>query len=128
MVKFKDIVLIVALTLAIAGCSSIGKYLPSEFDNVEYGKLVELNTIAIMPAKSWCNPSSLNQMNYRAQYLHTYAEHRLNPNIAEIYAGIHGLTTELAEREKPSETYCKIKRTNIHDITTTVLETFGDRK
>lgn len=128
MVKFADIVLIGALTLAIAGCSSIGKYLPSEFDNVEYGKLVELNTIAIMPGTGWCSKSQLNQMNYRAQYLHTYATHRLNTNIAEIYAGIHGLTTELVERDEPSEAYCKIKRTNIHDITTTTLETFGDRK
>lgn len=128
MVKFADIVLLGTLLLALSGCANIGKFFPSDFDNVEYGKLVELNTIAIMPAKTWCNPSSLNQMNYRAQYLHTYATHRLNTNIAEIYAGIHGLTSELAEREKPSEAYCKIKRTNIHDITTTILETFGDRK
>ena len=120
--------LIGTLALLLSSCANVGKYLPSEFDNVEYGKLVELNTIAIMPSKSWCNPSSLNQMNYRARYLHTYARHRLNSNIADIYAGIHGLTNELVERNEPSEAYCKIKRTNIHNITTTTLETFGDRK
>ena len=93
MIKFADIVLLGTLLLALSGCANIGKFFHSDFDNVEYGKLVELNTIAIMPAKTWCNPSSLNQMNYRAQYLHTYATHRLNTNIAEIYAGIHGLTS-----------------------------------
>ena len=120
--------LIGTLALLLSGCANVSKYLPSEFDNVEYGKLVELNVISIMPQSSWCTKSTLSQMNYRAMYLHTYAEHRLNSNIAEIYAGIHGLTSELVERKEPSEAYCKIKRTNIHDITSTALETFGDRK
>ena len=84
MVKFKDIVLIGVLTLAIAGCSSIGKYLPSEFDNVEYGKLVELNVISNMPQEDWCKKSTVNQMNYRAKYLVTYAENRLDDNVKKI--------------------------------------------
>lgn len=128
MVKFKDIVLIGVLTLAIAGCSSIGKYLPSEFDNVEYGKLVELNVISNMPQEDWCKKSTVNQMNYRAKYLVTYAENRLNDNITEIYKGLHGLTEELVNKEEPSQAYCRIKRTNIHNITTNVLSVFGDRK
>ena len=128
MVKFADIVLIGTLVLAISGCSSVGKYLPSDFDNVEYGKLVELNVIANMPQDDWCKKSTISQMNYRALYLHTYAEHRLNDNITEIYKGLHGLTEELVNKEEPSQAYCRIKRTNIHDITTNVLSAFGDRK
>lgn len=128
MVNTMKYFLIGTLALLLSSCANIGKYLPSEFDNVEYGKLVELNVISIMPQSSWCTKSTLSQMNYRAMYLHTYAEHRLNSNIVDIYAGIHGLTSELVERDEPSEAYCKIKRTNIHDITSTALETFGDRK
>jgi len=77
-------ILIGALLIVTAGCSSLGKYLPSDFDNVEYGKLVELNVIANMPQDDWCKKSTISQMNYRALYLHTYAEHRLNDNITEI--------------------------------------------
>ena len=67
-------------------------------------------------------------MNYRSFYLHTYSKNRLNENITEIYKGLHGLTTELVERENPSDAYCRIKRTNIHNITSSALEVFGDRK
>ena len=121
-------ILIGLLVITISGCSSIGKWLPSEFDNVEYGKLVELNVISNMPQDDWCKKSTISQMNYRAQYLHTYAEHRLNDNIVEIYKGMHGLTQELVDKEEPSQAYCRIKRTNIHDITTNMLAVFGDRK
>ena len=123
----KNIFLITALVL-MTSCSTIGKFLPSEFDNVEYGKLVELNVLSNMPQDDWCKKSIINQLNYRAQYLHTYAEYRLNTNIVEIYKGIHGLTTELVDKKEPSQAYCRIKRTNIHDITSTALEVFGDRK
>ena len=121
-------ILIGLLVITVSGCSSIGKWLPSEFDNVEYGKLVELNVISNMPQDDWCKKSTINQMNYRAQYLHTYADNRLNDNIVEIYKGVHGLTQELVDKEEPSQAYCRIKRTNIHDITTNMLAVFGDRK
>lgn len=128
MIKIANTVLLGTLLLALSGCANIGKFFPSEFDNVEYGKLVELNVIANMPQDDWCKKSTISQMNYRALYLHTYAENRLNDNITEIYKGLHGLTEELVNKEEPSQAYCRIKRTNIHDITTNILSAFGDRK
>jgi hypothetical protein len=119
-----------SLVIFATGCSSIGKYVPSEFDNVEYGKLVELNVISVShnSIEDWCNKGIINQMNYRAKYLHTYAKHRLNENIVNVYSEIHKLTDELKQKEEPSQAYCKIKRTNIHNITTNTLNVFGDRK
>ena len=122
-------ILVLASVLILGACSTIGKYLPSDFDNVEYGKLVELNVVSAMGEDGlWCMKPVLSQMNYRSFYLHTYSKNRLNENITEIYKGLHGLTTELVERENPSDAYCRIKRTNIHNITRSALEVFGDRK
>lgn len=123
-------ILIGLFAVLTVGCSSIGKFVPSEFDNVEYGKLVELSVLSLShgSTEEWCKSSMISQMNYRAEYLHTYAKHRLNDNIVEIYKGIHDLTLELKEKENPSEAYCKIKRTNIHNVTNNVLSVFGDRK
>jgi hypothetical protein len=122
-------ILVLASVLILGACSTIGKYLPSDFDNVEYGKLVELNVVSAMGEDGlWCMKPVLSQMNYRSFYLHTYSKNRLNENITEIYKGLHGLTTELVERENPSDAYCRIKRTNIHNITSSALEVFGDRK
>jgi hypothetical protein len=122
-------ILVLASVLILGACSTIGKYLPSDFDNVEYGKLVELNVVSAMGEPGlWCMKPILSQMNYRAFYLHTYSDHRLNENITGIYKGLHDLTTELVEKENPSDAYCRIKRTNIHNITTSALEVFGDRK
>lgn len=126
----KKLILGLVLVTFLGGCSSLGKFIPSKFDNVEYGKLVELNVIAISHGRTqeWCNASILNQMKYRAEWLHTYSKYRLNANITEIYKGLLDLTTELKDRENPSEAYCKIKRTSIHDTTTNVLSVFGSRK
>ena len=122
-------ILLLASVLILGACSTIGKYIPSDFDNVEYGKLVELNVVSAMGEDGlWCMKPVLSQMNYRSFYLHTYSKNRLNKNITEIYKGLHGLTTELVERENPSDAYCRIKRTNIHNITSSALEVFGDRK
>ena len=126
----KKALLGLVLVTFLAGCSSISKFLPSNFDNVEFGKLVELNVVAELkdPAEPWCNPVIINQMNYRSLWLVTYSKYRLNDNIAEIYKQIHGITKELKERENPSDAYCRIKRQSIHRITTDVLEVFGSRK
>jgi len=122
-------ILVLASVLILGACSTVGKYLPSEFDNVEYGKLVELNVVSAMGEDGlWCMKPVLSQMNYRSHYLHTYSQHRLNDNITEIYKDLHVLTTELVERENPSDAYCRIKRNNIHNITDNVLSVFGDRK
>lgn len=126
----RSAVLFVLLTFGLSGCSAIGKFIPSKFDNVEYGKLVELNVLSTIhnQKEDWCNAGILNQMYYRAEYLRTYSTHRLNANITSIYEGIHGITKELKERENPSPAYCKIKRQSIHKITTETLDVFGSRK
>ena len=123
----KNIILL-ASVLVLGACSSLGKFIPSEFDNVEYGKLVELNVVATSHQNDWCKKSSLGQMNYRAEWLDTYSNHRLNDNITEIYKGIWDLTEELVAKEEPSQAYCRIKRNSIHDITESALIVFGDRK
>lgn len=120
-----------SLVVLLSGCSVIGKFMPSNFDNAEFGKLVELNVVSMSvnpKAQDWCNPMIIGQMNYRAEWLHTYSKYRLNDNITAIYKGIHDLTSELIERETPSTTYCKIKRQSIHKITSDALEVFGSRK
>lgn len=126
----KKIVVFALLVISLTGCSTLGKLIPSKFDNVEYGKLVELNvlTTAHVNAEDWCNKSIINQLNYRAEYLHTYSTYRLNANIADIYKGIYDLTQELKEKENPSDAYCRIKRQSIQKITTETLEVFGSRK
>lgn len=126
----KKVLVSFVLVAFLAGCSSLGKFIPSKFDNVEYGKLVELNvlTTSHAGAEDWCNKAIVNQLNYRAEYLHTYSKYRLNANIASIYKGIHDLTKELREKENPSDAYCRIKRQSIQKITTEALSVFGSRK
>jgi len=126
----KSAVFFVLFTFMLAGCSALGKFVPSKFDNVEYGKLVELNVLSIIHGQKedWCNKAILNQMNYRAEYLLTYSTYRLNDNITNIYKGIHDLTEELRVKENPSDAYCRIKRQSIQKITTETLEVFGSRK
>ena len=115
-------------TFLLAGCSALGKYIPSNFDNVEYGKLVELNVISTTVSGTWCQKSTIQQMNYRAEWLKTYSKYRLNDNIAGIYEQIGSITKELNDRPNPSEAYCRLKRQSIQKITTETLEVFGDRK
>jgi len=111
--------------LFLAGCN----LLPSDFDNVEFDRLASLNVMSIHPVTDdWCRESELKRMNYVSYILKIYSKYRLNANIAEIYSEIHSLTAELAEREDPSNTYCKLKRNNIHKATTKALEVFGGRK
>lgn len=126
----KNAFLVLTLSFLIAGCSSIGKLIPSKFDNVEFGKLVELNVIASSPlvGEEWCRENDLNRMAFISKQLKVYSEHRLNANISEVYTEIDSLVTELANRESPAPAYCKIKRTNIAKVTTKALDVFGGRK
>lgn len=124
----KKALLGLVLVSLLTGCSTIGKLIPSKFDNVEYGKLVELNVISTMAPGGWCQESAIQQMNYRAVWLQTYSKYRLNENIAKIYEQIGDITKELNERENPSEAYCRIKRENIHKITAETLQVFGGRR
>lgn len=120
-----------SLVVLLSGCSALSKFIPSNFDNAEFGKLVELNVVSMSvnaKTEDWCNPMIIGQMNYRAEWLYTYSKYRLNDNITQVYKGIHGLTTELIEREAPSSAYCKIKRQSIHKITSDTLTVFGSRK
>ena len=116
--------------LLITGCSNLGKWIPSDFDNVEFGKLAELHVLASEPldGKNWCGRADIGMMHHHARILSVYSEHRLNDNIKNIYTAIEDLTQELKDREKPSEGYCKIKRQSIANISEQALATFGDRK
>jgi len=119
------------IILGLAGCSAIDRFMPSDFDNVEYGMLVELNVVsksALVKDESWCHPSHLSRMAYLSTQLEVYATHRLNENIVNIYKEVNSMTKELRDRKDPSNTYCKIKRQNIHKITTDTLAVFGSRK
>lgn len=127
----KKILLTTCIVLGLASCSAIDRFMPSDFDNVEYDMLVELNVISksdLVKEKSWCHPSHLSRMAYLSTRLEVYATHRLNENIVNIYKEINSMAKELRDREDPSNTYCKIKRQNIHKITADTLSVFGSRK
>ena len=116
--------------LLITGCSSIGKWIPSDFDNVEFGKLAELHVLASeqLDGVNWCGRADIGMIHHHAKILSVYSEHRLNDNIKNIYTAISDLTQELKDRKDPSEGYCKIKRQGIANISEQALATFGDRK
>ena len=126
----KKILIMGVLAIFISACSSIAKYIPSDFDSTEFGRLAELHVVASQPldGENWCGTLDLGTMWYHASILAVYSEHRLNENIAGIYDEVLSLTTELKDRENPSKPYCKIKRTNIAKITNDALMIFGDRK
>ena len=118
------------MIVLLAGCANVTKWIPSDFDNVEFGKLAELHVLAAEPldGSTWCGAADIGMMHHHAKILSVYSEHRLNANIKNIYTAISDLTRELKDRENPSEGYCKIKRQGIADITEQTLATFGDRK
>mgnify|MGYP003321955839 FL=1 len=126
----KRIIIMGVLAMLVGACSTVSKYIPSDFDSTEFGRLAELHVVASQPldGENWCGTLDLGTMWYHASILAVYSEHRLNENIAGIYDEILSLTTELKDRENPSEPYCKIKRTNISKITNDALMIFGDRK
>lgn len=126
----KRLAISVLAIVFITGCANIGKWVPSDFDNVEFAKLAELHVMASEPldGANWCGPADIGMMDYNARVLAVYSEHRLNDNIKNIYTAIQDLTTELADRDNKSETYCKIKRQSIANISEQALATFGDRK
>ena len=116
--------------LFVTGCANVAKYIPSDFDNVEFGKLAELHVLAEQPldGANWCGRADIGMMHHHAKILAVYSEHRLNDNIKNIYTAIADLTQELTDRKDPSEGYCKIKRQGIANISEQALATFGDRK
>ena len=116
--------------LLVTGCANIAKWVPSDFDNVEFGKLAELHVLASEPldGSNWCGRADIGMMHHHAKILSVYSEHRLNDNIKNIYTAIEDLTRELKDRKDPSEGYCKIKRQGIANISEQALATFGDRK
>lgn len=120
----KNILLSGLLLLGITGCN----IMPDNFDNVEYGYLVELNVIASEPViEDYCRGAELRRMDFIASVLVKYSEHTLNENVNNIYKDIKGLTKELSDRKEPSSAYCKIKRDNIKKATESALEVFGRR-
>ena len=121
--------LFAASLMLIASCADLKKWIPSDFDNVEFDSLASLYVVAIHPSTDdWCNKRELQYMDRQSAKLEVYSKYRLNSNINDIYAEIHGLASELNDRESPSGVYCKLKRGNIADATDKALEVFGGRK
>lgn len=117
--------LAVCCAFTLAGCAGSLNRLPNKFDNVEYRDLVELNVLA-----GWsedCARPELDRMAYLGKILSTYSAGSLNDDVAEIYKEVSDLTVELRARENPSDTYCKLKRTNIAEATERAIEVFGRR-
>jgi uncharacterized small protein (DUF1192 family) len=123
------VILVSLIAFSLTGCATIGKYIPSKFDNVEFGNLAELHVVATKPsvANDWCAEKDLKKMAHLSDVLAVYSKHRLNENIAGVYAEINSLTNELKNREQPSAAYCKIKRQTIGKVTEDALNVFGDR-
>lgn len=118
--------LIVGLSLIVlSGCSSLGRFMVDDFDNVEFGKLAELRVISNFSAT--CHPGELKRLVYSSRVLKQYSKNTLNANISSIYDEINSLSEELYTRENPSAGYCKIKRRNITMVVDAALETFGGR-
>ena len=116
--------------MLLAGCANVAKWIPSDFDNVEFGKLAELHVLASEPLNgvNWCGSADIGMIHHHAKILSVYSEHRLNDNIKQIYTAISDLTQELKNKKEPSNMYCKIKRQGIANITEQALATFGERK
>jgi len=123
-------IVVLSLAIFLSGCSTLGKFIPSKFDNVEFGKLVELNVISKSPLVGieWCRETDINRMSYLSAQLKVYSENRLNANIANVYGEIDKLVVELKAKENPSNAYCRIKRESIHKVTEDALKVFGSRK
>lgn len=117
--------LIVTTLFLLTSCG----LLPSKFDNVEYGKLIELHVASSTPVvgDDWCRSADLNRLQYLSSQLKVYSNYRLNKNIASIYNEIDKLVIELKDRENPSPAYCKIKRQNISKVTENAIKVFGKR-
>lgn len=127
----KKMLLTTCMVLGLVSCTAITDLLPSDFDNVEYQMLVELNVIAKSPLvkdDAWCHPSHISRMSYLSHQLTVYAKHRLNPNINKIYNTINDTVFELKQKEDPSNAYCKIKRNTIYKMTDDTMKVFGQRK
>lgn len=110
------------ILIAITGCGLS----PSRFDNVEFGYLSELRAISTLEES--CNQEHIDEIKFLSAVLKVYSKNTLNENITRIYAEIHDLATELAERENPSNVYCRIKRENIAVASDNALEIFGKRR
>ena len=121
----------IGLLFAVAGCANITNWIPEKYDSVEFSRLAELHVITTSSLTTgqevWCHPAELSVIHYHAEVLSVYSKHTLKQNIAEIYSEIANLTKELIDRDEPSETYCKLKRRNIAELTERALEVFGNR-
>jgi len=118
----KNITLTIILLVFLSGCS----LLPSKFDNVEFGYLSELRAVSTLEES--CNQDHIDKMKFLGSVLEVYSKNTLNENITKIYAEINSLATELAERENPSNVYCRLKRENIAVASDNALEIFGKRR
>lgn len=125
--KYKVAAFTIGLLIAtlLSGCSTIAKFAPSNFDNVEYGYLNELYVVAAW--EDSCKKAHLVRIQYLSRVLKSYSANTLNDNVASIYAEINSLAEELTSKDNPSPVYCKLKRNNITLATERALEVFGGR-
>lgn len=115
--------------LFLASCADLKRWIPSDFDNVEFDSLASLYVVAVQPAtEDWCKGSELLYLERQSAKLELYSKYRLNTNIVDVYTEIHSLASELYNRESPSNVYCKLKRGNIADASEKALKVFGGRK
>ena len=117
-------IIIVGIVLSLAGCANIGNLVADKFDNVEYGKLVELNVDAIT-SEGRC---PLSQDTYKnSLWLKIYSAGTMNDTSTDLYKELHGLVEEFYNRENPSEVYCKLKWENIVKATDDAIALTGSR-
>ena len=71
----KKILIMGVLAIFISACSSIAKYIPSDFDSTEFGRLAELHVVASQPldGENWCGTLDLGTMWYHASILAVYS-------------------------------------------------------
>jgi len=117
--------LVGVLTTVLVGCSSLSNLIPDKFDNVEYGNLVHLGVISENTKD--CSSDQIQLAWSYSAFLEKYSEHTMNETNQKIYTQIHDLTTELRNRQDPSEGYCRIKWGNISSIVEEALAVAGSR-
>ena len=124
----KKVLLIVPMLLIVTACQGLSKYIPSGFDSAEYDRLAVLNVLSgSVTANDYCNTDDLNKIKFETQVLQVYSENTLNTNIADVYAEVASLASELADRQDASQAYCRLKRRSITEATDRALAVFGRR-
>ena len=120
----KGIIIVTIAMLSLTGCANVANIFADRFDNVEYGKLVELNVDAIA-SEGNC---PLSKETYKkALWLKIYSEGTMNDTSSDLYEELYGLVEEFYNRENPSDVYCNLKWENIVKATDDAIALTGSR-